>query len=189
MVMSARRRQAEDLQALLDGGRASSRPGRPGPGPAGRAGPRARAAPTSAAAEFRASLRERLLTEAAARVPARRRTVDRERPSAGPRLRQAVAAVAVASVVAGVGAAAASTRACPATRSTASSARSRTSSWPSPSGDVGKGRELLEQADARLAEAEAPGGEESTRLTPRRGPGSRMLSTTWTPRSPPVPTS
>ena len=154
IVTPARRRQADDLQALLDGGRASS--------PASAAGladlvSLARAltpvehAPDDA---FRAALRDRLVTEAAARVPAPVVPAARARPSAPSRLRQLVATVAVASVVAGVGAAAASTRALPGDTLYGLKRQLEAGQLALARGDLGHGRELLEQADARLTEAE-----------------------------------
>jgi hypothetical protein len=154
IVMTARRRQADDLQALLDGGRASS--------------------PTSAAEladlvslaralspvehapddAFRAALRDRLVTEAAARVTPPVVPAQRARPSAPSRLRQLVATVAVASVVAGVGAAAASTRALPGDTLYGLKRQIEAGQLALARGDLGHGRELLEQADARLTEAE-----------------------------------
>jgi hypothetical protein len=154
IVTAARRRQADDLQALLDGGRASS--------PASAAGladlvSLARAltpvqhAPDDA---FRAALRDRLVTEAAARVPAPVVPAARARPSGPSRVRQLVATVAVASVVAGVGAAAASTRALPGDTLYGLKRQLEAGQLALARGDLGHGRELLEQADARLTEAE-----------------------------------
>ena len=154
IVTAARRRQADDLQALLEGGRASS--------PASAAGladlvSLARAlrpvehAPDDA---FRTALRDRLVTEAAARGPAPVVPVARARPSAPSRLRQLVATVAVASVVAGVGAAAASTRALPGDTLYGLKRQLEAGQLALARGDMGHGRELLEQADARLTEAE-----------------------------------
>jgi len=154
IVTAARRRQAEDLQALLDGGRTSS--------PASAAGladlvSLARAltpvqhAPDDA---FRAALRDRLVTEAAARVPAPVVPAARARPSGPSRVRQLVATVAVASVVAGVGAAAASTRALPGDTLYGLKRQLEAGQLALARGDLGHGRELLEQADARLTEAE-----------------------------------
>jgi hypothetical protein len=165
MIMSPRRRQAEDFQALLDGGRAST------PEAAAELAALVGLARTLAPSdvrprpEFRTALREQLLTEAAAREPAPRAlvTVDRERPSAGHRVRQAVAAVAVTSVVVGAGAAAASTRALPGDTLYGLKRGVENAQLALAQGDVGRGRELLEQADARLGEAEAlAAGEDSS---------------------------
>jgi hypothetical protein len=154
IVTPTRRRQADDLQALLDGRRASS--------PAAAAGlaDLVTLARSLAPAEhtpddaFRTALRDRLLTEAAARVPAPAVPAARARPSAPSRLRQLVATVAVASVVAGVGAAAASTRALPGDALYGLKRQIESAQLALARGDLGHGRELLEQADARLTEAE-----------------------------------
>jgi hypothetical protein len=154
IVTAARRRQADDLQALLDGGRASS--------PASAAALADLAALARAlspvehapADAFRAALRDRLVTEAAARVRPPVAPAERTRPSAPSRLRQLVATVAVAAVVAGVGAAAASTRALPGDPLYGLKRQIEAGQLALARGDLGHGRELLEQADARLTEAE-----------------------------------
>lgn len=154
IVTAARRRQADDLQALLGGGRASS--------PAAAAGladlvSLARAlSPVEHAPDdaFRAALRDRLVTEAAARATPPVVPAARARPSAPSRLRQLVATMAVASVVAGVGAAAASTRALPGDTLYGLKRQIEAGQLALARGDLGHGRELLEQADARLTEAE-----------------------------------
>src|SRR3954447_11977494 len=157
MIMSPRRRQAEDFQALLDGGRAST--AEAAAELAALVGLARTLAPSDVRPrpEFRTSLREQLLTEAAAREPAPRAviTVDRERASAGHRVKQAVAAIAVTSVVVGVGAAAASTRALPGDTLYGLKRQVENVELSLAQGDVGHGRELLEQADTRLGEAEA----------------------------------
>ena len=154
IVTSARRRQAEDLQALLDGGRASSPASATGLADLvslARALTPVQHAPDDA---FRAALRDRLVTEAAARVPAPVVPAARARPSGPSRVRQLVATVAVASVVAGVGAAAASTRALPGDTLYGLKRQLEAGQLALARGDLGHGRELLEQADARLTEAE-----------------------------------
>jgi hypothetical protein len=165
MIMSARRQRAEDLQSLLDGSRAST------PAAAAELAPLVALASALTppdlrpSVEFRAALRQRLLTEAAVREPAPRAvvTVDRARRSAGHRVKQAVATVAVTSVLVGVGAAAASTRALPGDTLYGVKRHVENVQLALAQGDVGHGRELLEQADARLGEAEAlAAGEDST---------------------------
>lgn len=122
-----------------------------------------------ATADFRAALRERLLTEAAARVPAPVVPAKRPAPSQGhPRLRQAVAGLALATVVTGVGSAVASTQALPGDSLYGLKRQIEGVQLALARGDVARGRELLEQADARLSEAEqlmagAAGADPSTR--------------------------
>ena len=106
-------------------------------------------------ADFRTALRERLVAEAAARVPAPVVPAQRARPSAPSRLKQAVAAVAVASVVSAVGAAMASTRALPGDSLYGLKRQIENVQLDLARGDLSNGRELLQQADARLSEAEA----------------------------------
>lgn len=155
MIVSARRRQADDLEQLLSGGRAST------PEAALELAPLVGLArwlapgPHTASADFRTALRERLVAEAAARVPAAVVPAQRARPTAPSRLRQAVAAVAVASVVTGIGAAAASTQALPGDGLYGLKRQIEGVQLDLARGDLSRGRELLQQADARLSEAEA----------------------------------
>jgi hypothetical protein len=106
--------------------------------------------------EFRAALRERLVAEAAARplaVPAPRAAETAPAPTR-IRVRQAVAALAIASVVAGAGAAAASTRALPGDALYGLKRQIENVQLALAGSDLERGRELLEQADNRLSEAE-----------------------------------
>lgn len=107
--------------------------------------------------EFRAALRERLVTEAADRVPATVPPPRRTEP-AGPtgrrRLRTAVASVTLAAVVTGAGAAAASTRALPGDVLYGLKRQIEDVQLALAGSDLGRGRELLEQAETRLSEAE-----------------------------------
>jgi hypothetical protein len=108
------------------------------------------------APEFRAALRDRLVAEAASRpttMPAQRAAEPAPGPRR-PRLAQAVAAVAVASVVAGVGAAAASSRALPGDALYGLKRQIEDVQLALAGSDLERGRELLEQAEARLGEAE-----------------------------------
>ena len=151
------RREAEEFAALLEGGRV----------PAGsdladlvaltRALVPAGHAPRP---EFRASLRERLVAEAAdrpARLPRQTPVGEPSAPSAParPRLRNAVATVALAAVVTGAGAAAASTRALPGDVLYGLKRQIENVQLALAGSELARGRELLEQADARLGEAEA----------------------------------
>ncbi len=170
LIPSARRREAEDLQAMLDGRRAST------PAATATLSPLValtRGLPVSdirPREQFRSDLRDRLLTEAEGRVPAPRELVPvlRERRSAAHRVRQAVAAVAVAAVVAGAGAAAASTRALPGDSLYGLKRQIENAQLALARGDLGRGRELLEQADARLGEAEALAAGEGSRSAATR---------------------
>lgn len=153
-----RRREAADLAGLLDDDR------RPrGDSPLGPlvevarrleliGGPRP-------AADFRLALRERLVAEAAQRPvtlphPRRPAAGPPARPSVGARVRQAVATVAIASMVTGLGAAAASTRALPGDPLYGLKRQVEAAQLAMAFSDLARGRELLEQADARLGEAE-----------------------------------
>jgi hypothetical protein len=154
VVTPARRREAEDLQALLEGRQRSSAAAAADLADlvllARALAPREHAPD----ADFRAALRSRLVAEAAVGVPAPAVPAQRARPSTPSRLRQVVATVAVASVVAGVGAAAASTRALPGDPLYGLKRQIEAGQLALARGDLGNGRELLEQADARLTEAE-----------------------------------
>ena len=110
--------------------------------------------------DFRTALRERLVAEAASRpVPAARASADPvdSRPAEDPptpRWRSAVATVAVAAVVSGAGAAAASHRALPGDSLYGLKRQIESVELALAHGDLNRGRELLEQAEARLGEAE-----------------------------------
>jgi hypothetical protein len=155
MIVSARRRQADDLERLLSGGRAST------PEAARDLAPLAELARSLVPAQhapsddFRSALRAQLVAEAAARVPVPGPPAQQARPGAPARLRQAVAAVAIASVVTGVGAAAASTRSLPGDTLYGLKRQIENVQLDLARGDLGHGRERLQQADARLSEAEA----------------------------------
>jgi hypothetical protein len=107
--------------------------------------------------DFSSALRARLVEETsqrspAARVPAQRTTEVQE--SRSHRIRQAVAALTAVAIVGGAGAAAASSRALPGD-SLYGLKRGLESAQLSLAGsEMARGRELLEQADARLGEAE-----------------------------------
>ncbi|MGH8970609.1 MAG: DUF5667 domain-containing protein [Actinomycetes bacterium] len=115
------------------------------------------------APQFRAELRARLLREAAARPPG---AVPRQRTSPARhthRLARAAAAATAVTVIGGAGLAAASTHSLPGDglyplkRSVESLELSLTRS------DLDRGRELLEQADTRLTEAERMAASEQAR--------------------------
>ena len=104
---------------------------------------------------FRTALRAQLVAEATARVPAlpAPRAPEKVRPSA-PRWRHAVAALAVTSAVTGVGTAAASSQALPGDTLYGLKLRIEAIQLSLADSDLERGRELLEQAEARLGEAE-----------------------------------
>jgi hypothetical protein len=166
-AIMTRRRQADDLQALLDGRRPRSAAAADQLAPLvalatsitpdGALGVRPRAA-------FRDDLRDRLLAEAAVRVPAPRaaQPVEAVVPRTRHRVRRAVAALALTALAAGAGTAAASTRALPGDALYGVKRQVEAVQLALAHGDLGKGRELLEQADTRLGEAEAlAAGEDS----------------------------
>ena len=104
---------------------------------------------------FRTALRAQLVAEAAARVPAlpAPRAPEKVRPSA-PRWRHAVAALAVTSAVTGVGTAAASSQALPGDTLYGLKLRIEAIQLSLADSDLERGKELLQQAEARLGEAE-----------------------------------
>gem|GEM_PF-1821331 len=110
---------------------------------------------------FRTALRERLVAEAASRPVADARAADpagvaaeTATPTTTPRWRTAVATVAVAAVVSGAGAAAASYRALPGDALYGLKRQIESVELALANGDLDRGRELLEQAETRLGEAE-----------------------------------
>ncbi len=156
MIVSARRRrQADDLERLLSGGRTSTPQAARDLAPLAELARSLVPAQHAPPAEFRSALRAQLVAEAAARVPAPGIPPQRARPTTPARVRQAVAAVALASVVTGVGAAAASTRALPGDPLYGLKRQIENVQLDLARGDLGQGREHLQQAEARLSEAEA----------------------------------
>ena len=160
VLSGARRRDAKEFAALLEGGRARS---------GHELAPlvqfaHVRLAQLFIASEhpptpdFRATLRAALVAEAAVRLAAHPgvpapRSGDTVRPS-GLRWRQAVAALAVATTVSGVGVAVASTSALPGDALYSLKLRIEAVQLSLADSDLERGREHLEQAEARLAEAE-----------------------------------
>lgn len=115
-------------------------------------------APVTPAPGFRAALRERLIAEAAARpvpVPAPRSggAPDGDQP-VRQAVRHAVATVTALTLVSGVGAAAASTHAVPGDALYGLKRQVEAVQLALAFGDLAEGRELLDQAGARLGEAE-----------------------------------
>lgn len=107
--------------------------------------------------DFSSALRTRLVQETsqrspAARVPSQRTAAAQQ--SRSHRIRQAVAALTAVAIVGGAGAAAASTRAVPGDSLYGLKRGLETAQLSLAGSDMARGRELLEQADARLAEAE-----------------------------------
>ena len=155
MIVSARRRQADDLERLLSGGRTSTPQAAQDLAPLADLARSLVPAQHAPSADFRSTLRAPLVAEATARVPVPAVPAQRARPGAPARVRQAVAAVALASVVTGVGAAVASTQALPGDTLYGLKRQIENVQLDLARGDLGHGREHLQQADARLAEAEA----------------------------------
>ena len=149
------RRRAEDFEALLTGRRPSTAAAAEELGPLVALARGLTPAEQPPSAEFRAALRDRLVAAASERVPAPAVPAPRRAPPTVSRFRRTVAAVALSAVVAGVGAAAASTRALPGDPLYGLKRQLENAQLELARGDVGHGRELLEQGDARLGEAEA----------------------------------
>jgi len=150
----AERRQAEQFDALLEGRRTDTVPELE---PLLALTASLRTTGMLPSADFSTALRAQLVQEAsersaAARVPAPRRP--EVAPSRPHRIRQAVAAMTAITIVGSTGAAVASTRALPGD-SLYGLKRGLESVQLSLAGsELAQGRELLEQADARLGEAE-----------------------------------
>jgi hypothetical protein len=150
----AQRRQAEQFADLLEGRLAA-------PGPELESlltlATSLRAPETAPSADFSSALRARLVQETAQRSPAPRvpaqRTVAAQE-SRSHRIRQAVAAVTAMAIIGGAGAAAASTQALPGDSLYGLKRGLEAAQLSLAGSDMARGRELLEQADARLGEAE-----------------------------------
>jgi hypothetical protein len=165
----ASRRDADDLQALLEGGRPSSPAARDRLQPLASLATALAPSRVAPSAGFVAGLRERLVTEAAARVPGPVVPTQRRRHPGTHRARRGVAVVAALALLGGAGAALASTRAVPGDELYGLKRSIEHVRLSLAHGDVGRGSELLEQADARLGEAEAlAAGERSTDPTTLR---------------------
>jgi hypothetical protein len=159
----ASRRDAEDLQALLEGDRPSSDAARDRLQPLASLATALAPSQLAPSTEFVAGLRERLVTEAAARVPAPVLPTQRRKRPGSHRTRRGVAAVATLALLGGAGAAVASTRAVPGDDLYGLKRSIEHVQLSLARGDVGRGSELLEQAGARLGEAEAmAAGDRST---------------------------
>ena len=160
-LLPHRRAEAERFAALVDGRRVNG-----GMADHPDLAELARLATALAPAEhrpdpaFRSALRERLVAEAttrpvpAARVPAEPTRSRLAGTPSTPRWRTAVATVAIAAVVSGAGAAAASYRALPGDSLYGLKRQIESVELALAQGDLNRGRELLEQAEARLGEAE-----------------------------------
>ena len=148
------RRQAEQFAALLEGRRTDPVPELESLLTLTAA---LRTTETLPSADFSTALRARLVQEAAerptaARVPAPRRP--EVAPSRPHRIRQAVAAMTAITIVGGTGAAVASTRALPGDTLYGLKRGLEAVQLSLAGSELAQGRELLEQADARLGEAE-----------------------------------
>jgi hypothetical protein len=164
----ASRRDADDLQALFDGDRPSSAAARDRLQPLASLATALAPSRVAPSTEFVAGLRERLVTEAAARVPAPVLPTQRGRRPGTHQVRRGVAAVAALALLGGAGVAVASTRALPGDDLYGLKRNIEHVQLSLARGDVGRGSELLEQGDARLGEAEAlTAGEHSTDATTR----------------------
>ena len=107
--------------------------------------------------DFSSALRARLVQEAsqrspAARVPTQRTAAAQE--SRSHRIRQAIAALTAAAIVGGAGAAAASSQALPGDSLYGLKRGLEAAQLSLAGSEMARGRELLDQADARLGEAE-----------------------------------
>jgi hypothetical protein len=159
----ASRRDADDLQALLDGDRPSSAAARDRLQPLASLATALAPSHVAPSTEFVAGLRERLVTEAAGHVPAPVLPTQRRGQHGPHQIRRGVAAVAALALIGGAGAAVASTQAVPGDDLYGLKRGIEHVQLSLARGDVGHGSELLEQADARLGEAEAlAAGDRST---------------------------
>jgi len=116
-------------------------------------------------AEFRSSLRESLVAQAAERLPTATRPARAPEPPRARqhRMRRIVATGLLVSLVGGVGAAAASTHALPGDALYGLKRGIESAQLEFARSDLGRGRELLDQADHRLSEAEALASSENAR--------------------------
>ena len=128
---------------------------------------------------FRSALRDRLVAEAAGRpalVPVPRPAPESlPRDPRGGRLRAAVVAVALTGAVAGVGAAAASSRALPGDALYGLKRQIEAVQLGLAASDLARGRELLDQAEARLGEAERLAASEGADTSSTRAALSGLL--------------
>ncbi len=153
-IVGPSRREAEEFAALLDGGRTPADHELADLVALARSLAPAQHAPSP---DFRAALRERLVAEAATRTPTVPAPRSHSSVEVAPRRRwrTAVAAVALTSVVAGGGAVAASTQALPGDMLYGLKRQVEDVQLALAGSDLSRGREHLEQADARLGEVEA----------------------------------
>ncbi len=171
----AERRQAEEFADLLDGRRAATSSELE---PLLALTASLRTAETAPSSDFRTALRARLVEETAQRSPSV--LVPNQRmgevvETRSHRIRQAVAAMTVVTLVGGVGAAAASTSALPGDSLYGLKRGLESVQLKLASSDLARGRELLEQADARLGEAERLAGSDDATDPDIRGQISRTL--------------
>jgi len=158
----SQRRRADEFAELLDAGRPATGHELESVVSLARTLRTPAATPPMPSSDFSAALRSRLVQEAAARpaaslqVPLQRAPqVAEPRPR---RIRQAVAAATAVAVLGGAGAATASTRALPGDALYGLKRGIESVQLSLATSDVSTGREQLEQADARLGEAERLAG-------------------------------
>ena len=172
----AQRRQVEQFADLLEGRLAASGHGLESLVTLATS---IRAPEMSPSTDFSSALRARLVQETSQRSPAPRVPAQRSvavQESRTHRIRQAVAAVTAVAIIGGAGAAAASTRALPGDPLYGLKRGLEAAQLSLAGSEMARGRELLEQADARLTEAEKLAASDSAADTTTRDRIGQALS-------------